>query len=209
VTTDQSPEVQDATASPSRTRRWVGIGLVLAVAIGVVLVAGGGGAPTCDEQIPGVRPGICLDDPERRPVASTRTAPVLGDPDRQIGVGDFAGDVLVVNFWASWCGPCWREQPDLNRAHDDLADLGVSFLGVNVQDDSEANALAYVRQFGVPYPSLDDPTASYAASYAGVGPRTMPSTVIIDREGRIAAILLGETGYEEVVTLARLVADED
>jgi thiol-disulfide isomerase/thioredoxin len=209
VTTDQSPEVQDATASPSRTRRWVGIGLVLAVAIGVVLVAGGGGAPTCDEQIPGVRPGICLDDPERRPVGSTRTAPVLGDPDRQIGVGDFAGDVLVVNFWASWCGPCWREQPDLNRAHDDLADLGVSFLGVNVQDDSEANALAYVRQFGVPYPSLDDPTASYAASYAGVGPRTMPSTVIIDRDGRIAAILLGETGYEEVVTLARLVADED
>lgn len=205
MTTDQSAPAREST---SRTRRWVGIGLVLAVAIGVVALVMGGGTPRCDEQIPGVRPGVCLEDPGQRPAASGRTGPVLGDPDRPIGVGDFAGDVLVVNFWASWCGPCWREQPDLNRAHDDLAGLGVAFLGVNVQDDSQANALAYVRRFGVPYPSLDDPTASYAASYAGVGPRTMPSTVIIDRQGRIAATLLGETGYEEVVTLARLVADE-
>jgi thiol-disulfide isomerase/thioredoxin len=186
--------------------RWVGIALVLVLAVGAVMVATGG-EPACTERLPGVRPGICLADPADRPEAPDSAWPVLGD-DGRISLDEYDGEVVVLNFWASWCGPCRREQPELNQAAADLEDLGVSFLGVNVQDDSSANALAHEEEFAIPYPSIEDPAARFAGAFSGIGPRTLPSTVLIDREGRVAVSIFGETTYEEVTTLARVLADE-
>ncbi len=194
--------------SPSRpVAMWVGVVVILAVAVGAV-VAVTGGTPDCGRRVEGVRASVCLDDPSTRPDAPDRAAPVLGAEDEQMGLDALRGDVVVVNFWASWCGPCRREQPELNRAASDLAPLDVSFLGVNVQDSSTANALSHAREFDIPYPSLEDPDASWTAAFDGVGARTLPSTVVVDREGRVAASLLGETTYGEVVALARAVAEE-
>ncbi len=191
------------TAGPAR---WIGIGLVLVLAVvGVMVVTGG--EPECTTRLPGVRSGVCLPPPDDRPQAPAEARPVLGE-DATVSLDEFAGDVVVVNFWASWCGPCRREQPDLNRAAADLEELGVSFLGVNVQDDSTANALAHESEFEIPYPSIEDPSAQYAASFRGIGPRTMPSTVLVDRQGRVTVSLFGETDHAEVVTLARLLAEE-
>lgn len=192
------------TAGPAR---WIGIAMVLLIAIAAMVVLTGG-ETECDTRLPGVRPGVCPASPQERPSAPDAARSVLGE-DTTIGLDEFAGDVVVVNFWASWCGPCRREQPDLNRAAEDLADLGVSFLGVNVQDDSTANALAHEEEFSIPYPSIEDASASYAASFRGIGPRTMPSTVLVDRQGRVAVSLFGETDHGEVVTLARVLAEED
>jgi peroxiredoxin len=185
--------------------RWVVPIVLLAVVVSGCSVGGGS---ACPDRIAGVRPGLCLRDPGDRPEAPAATFPVLGQPDRQLGVGDFAGDVLVVNFWASWCGPCRSEQPELNAAYEELTPLGVSFLGVSLQDTSEANALAHQDEFSIPYPSLWDPSSRYAADFKGVGPRTLPSTVLIDPQGRIAATILGETDAEEVTTLVRMLASE-
>ena len=200
-------EVQEegrrATAGPLR---WLGIAAVLVIAVvAVVLVTGG--EPACTERIPDVRPGVCLADPADRPAAPDDAYPVLGE-DRTISLDAFEGEVVVVNFWASWCGPCRREQPELNEAARALEDLGVSFLGVNVQDDSSANALAHEAEFAIPYPSIEDPAARYAAQFSGIAPTTLPSTVLVDREGRVAVSLLGETTFDEVVSLARILAGE-
>lgn len=186
--------------------RWVGIAAVLVIAV-VAVVLLTGGEPACTERLPGVRPGVCLAEPAERPDAPDEAWPVLGE-DETLGLEAYEGEVVVLNFWASWCGPCRREQPELNEAAEALDELGVSFVGVNVQDDSSANALAHEAEFAIPYPSIEDPAARFAAQFSGIGPRTLPSTVLVDREGRVAVELFGETTFEEVVALARTLAEE-
>jgi hypothetical protein len=84
----------------------------------------------------------------------------------------------------------------------------VTFLGVNIEDSS-ANALAHVREFDVPYPHLYDPNNAYASRYRGIGPRTIPTTLLIDAEGRVAARVFGLTTETELMVLADLIARGD
>ncbi|MDX1658679.1 MAG: TlpA disulfide reductase family protein [Nitriliruptorales bacterium] len=174
----------------------------------VAVACSGASAADCDERIGGVRPGVCIPAAAEREPAPTAAMPVLGE-DRDLSLEELRGEVVVLNFWASWCGPCRAEQPDLNLAYEELQDQPVRFLGVNLQD-SEVNAQAHEREFDMPYPSLFDPSNVYAAKFEGVGPRSIPSTIIIDKEGRVAARLFGQIlGAQEVVALAERLSFED
>jgi DsbE subfamily thiol:disulfide oxidoreductase len=99
------------------------------------------------------------------------------------------GSVLVVNYWASWCAPCRAEQPDLTRVAHRYAARGVAFLGINVSDDRDS-ARAYMRELGVPYPSLFDPKAETAPKLGVVG---LPTTFILDRDGVVGYQRTGRT----------------
>lgn len=166
----------------------------------------GAGAEEC-ERLPGVRPGLCITAPEDRGQAPTQPGPQLGDETAELSVADFAGQPLVVNFWGSWCGPCRVEQPELNDVASTFADE-VAFLGVNVQDPV-ANATAYQREFDVPYESIHDPRGDVAARFGGIGPSVMPSTLILDADGRVAVRLFGSTTDTELTVLLDRLLDED
>ena len=183
--------------------------LLTGLAVALILSACAS-VPECD-RIPGVRPGVCpLPVADRQPVPDL-TLPVLPSDaalaagDNELSLADLEGRVVVVNFWASWCGPCRIEQPDLNAVDALLPDDEVVLVGVNIED-TEANALAHLSEFDVPYLSVFDPVNELAGRFEGIGARTIPSTVFVDAEGRVAARILGLTDAREIAALAAEVA---
>jgi thiol-disulfide isomerase/thioredoxin len=115
----------------------------------------------------------------------------------RISTEDFRGDVLVLNVWGSWCGPCEQEQPALVRVAERYAADGVSFMGIN-HTDQVAQAKEFVRRFRVPYPSLYDPAGRTAADLDYVG---LPDTYIVDREGQIRIAINGPTDEAQLTAL--------
>ncbi len=109
---------------------------------------------------------------------------------RNLRLAEQRGQVVLVNFWASWCGPCKVEMPHLNRLHDKYRALGVTLLGVNIDDDPRHGAATAAR-WGVKFPVLLDADKRVSRLY-DLG--AMPSTVLIDRDGRVRHL---HRGYRE------------
>jgi thiol-disulfide isomerase/thioredoxin len=106
---------------------------------------------------------------------------------------DQRGRVVMVNFWATWCGPCREEMPQLNRLYEKYRASGFVLLGVNVDDDS-SKAAEVAKKLGVTFPVLLDTDKKVSKLY---DLSTMPSTVIIDRDGKVRYVHRGYlTGYE-------------
>ncbi|TDD71831.1 TlpA family protein disulfide reductase [Actinomadura darangshiensis] len=118
------------------------------------------------------------------------------------------GKVAVVNFWASWCAPCRGEAPSLQHVYDESKAKGVEFLGVNFKD-SKANAQAFERKFKVTYPSLFDADGQATLAFREVPPSAIPSTLVLDRQGRVAARIIGATTYSKLSSLvAKVLAEQ-
>jgi thiol-disulfide isomerase/thioredoxin len=105
---------------------------------------------------------------------------------------DYAGKVLVVNFWYAGCPPCRVEAPDLQQLSQKYASQGVGFLGVNLYDSAQT-AASFEKDKGVTYPSvLDRDTGSVLLAFSKtVPPKATPTTLVVDKEGRVAARILG------------------
>jgi thiol-disulfide isomerase/thioredoxin len=130
-----------------------------------------------------------------------------GEP---LSLADYDGQVVVVNVWGSWCAPCRAEAPMLADAARDLADQDVAFLGIDSRDPSESAARAFVRRFDIPYPSIYDQQGSTLLAFRGtLSPNAIPSTVIVDRQGRVAASVLGEITRTTLYDLVEEVAGAD
>lgn len=122
-----------------------------------------------------------------------------GEP---LDVADLRGDVVVVNVWGSWCSPCRTEAPFLVQAD---AELDTPFVGVNIRDKDVSPALAFERAEGVEYPSIYDPASEALLTLGRFAPRSPPTTLVLDREGRVAAVVSG--ALTSALTLTELVED--
>ena len=140
---------------------------------------------------------------DRRPAPPLRGSTLQGEP---LDVAALRGSVVVLNFWADWCGPCRAEAPFLNAVATKTQDRGVRFVGINVKNDHSA-ALAFERVSRTPYPSLYDQPGALLLRFRSVVPQTPPSTVLVDRQGRLAGIFHGGVTEREltepVLALAR------
>ena len=195
-----------------------GLGAVVAALLVAVLVLLTG-CSTGDDAVaqggtfefvaPGGKTDIFYDPPENRGKPGALTGPELTDPSKTISLGDFAGQVVVINVWGQWCGPCRAEISQLQQVYDANRDKGVAFLGINVRDNNRDAAVDFVTDRKVTFPSIYDPPMRTMIAFGGKYPTTViPSTVVLDREHRVAAVFLRELLAEDLQPLVDRLAAE-
>jgi cytochrome c biogenesis protein CcmG/thiol:disulfide interchange protein DsbE len=162
----------------------------LALAAAIALAAGAVAAGLL-LAAPGAEVGASGSPPAERRLAPELEGQWLVPPP--VRLADLRGTPVVINFWASWCVPCRKEAPELARFDRELRGRA-RLVGVDFQDATR-DALAFVREFGWRFPNVRDPQGKFAARYGLAG---LPTTYVIDREGRIARSLTGAQTYEQL-----------
>ena len=128
------------------------------------------------------------------PVAAPAfTLPRL-DGDGELSLASFRGKAVVLNFWASWCGPCKEEAPLLEAAWQENRDRGVVVLGVD-SEDFEGDARKFIERYGITYPNVHARSKEIVADYGLTG---YPETIFVDREGRVVAHVSGEIDEQDL-----------
>ena len=140
--------------------------------------------------------------PDKREPGPTLSGAQLGADTKTVSTADYPGKVLVLNVWGSWCSPCRQEAKGLQAASV-ATKADAQFIGLNTRDASPAAPEAFLRTQGITYPSIFDPSGQSLLQLAGqVPPSAIPSTLVLDRQGRIAIRVLGpvsETTLEDMV----------
>ncbi|MDJ1372308.1 TlpA family protein disulfide reductase [Gulosibacter molinativorax] len=142
-----------------------------------------------------------------------RAQPVAYEGESESGdtvtSADYAGEVVVMNFWYAACPPCRVEAKDLEQVNQDFADQGVNFLGVNVYDQAPT-AESFNKEFGITYPSiLDVESASVRLAFSdNVPPQAIPSTLVIDQNGSVAAVIRGVADPSVLTEMINTVLEE-
>ena len=119
-----------------------------------------------------------------------------------------AGTIAVLNFWGSWCPPCRVETPEFQQVYAQVQGQGVQFLGLDVKETDKQFAQAFVQSQGITFPSLYDPRGEVALAFRDYPANAIPSTIILDRQGRVAAVYTGPVQQADLRTvLDRLVKE--
>ncbi|WP_328924033.1 TlpA family protein disulfide reductase [Streptomyces sp. NBC_00190] len=195
-----------------------GIGLVVAAA-GCVFAASGGAGAAADADRAGASAGPASGAVRAAAAATVvesgarPAAPALAGDDldgKPVSLAEFRGEVVVLNVWGSWCGPCRAEVDDLERLSAQTRAEGVRFLGINTRDRDRAAAQGFVRAHGLGFPSLHDPAGELLLRFPPeiLNPQAIPSTLVIDRRGRIAVSIGGAVTDEQLRPLLARVAEE-
>jgi len=149
-------------------------------------------------------PGATLFAAGARPAAPAVTGTTL--TGRKLTLSSYRGSVVVLNFWGSWCAPCRQEAPALSALATYFQAAGVRFVGIDIRD-STATAEAFLRGYRISYPSLNDPGDEIALAFRDtVPPEGIPTTLVIDRAGRIAARIVGGVTYDGLKDLIAQIA---
>ena len=134
-----------------------------------------------------------------RPLAPEFTGTTL--TGSQLSFSAYRGQVVVLNFWGSWCVPCREEASTLAAVAARYQPSGVSFLGVDVRDTA-ASARAFARSFHITYPSVSDPGSAITLDFTAVVPIAgTPTTLVIDRTGHVAGAVFGTVTYPELTAI--------
>jgi thiol-disulfide isomerase/thioredoxin len=175
----------------------------VAVLLGVVLLASGcsrvGGTGDL-EYINGDQQVVLVKDGDRQQPLDISGTTIQGDA---LDIADLRGKVVVLNVWWSGCGPCRSEMPMLVEAEDELGKDQpdqVAFVGINIRDLAPETAAAFEKDRGVDYPSLYDPGSETLLDMGKYAPYAPPATLVLDREGRVAALINGPIPSKTTLT---------
>ena len=184
--------------------------LLAGLAAGALLLSGCSADPLADQYREGSNKGFIAGDGSVTEIALADRGEAIEfsgvtETGETMASADTQGEVLVVNFWYASCAPCRAEAADLQSINAKFENAGARFLGVNVRDQAP-NAIAFNETYSVTYPSvLDVDTGAMQLAFSGsIPPNAVPTTLVLDAEGRVAARILGQVTSPSILeTLIR------
>lgn len=190
-------------AARSRARGSVVVAVVLALVFGIAgcttdaagqnsQTGSGDGYVSSEQQV------TVIEEAKRTAAPTVSGESVQGS--RQISSDDYSGQVIVINVWGSWCPPCRDEAPDLQAAKEQTEGTA-QFIGIDSRDPGKGAPRAFLRAFDIDYPNIYDPDGSQVVKFTQVPPSAIPSTLIIDEEGRVAVRILGTISEQTLVDM--------
>jgi thiol-disulfide isomerase/thioredoxin len=178
--------------------------LLAGCATGTDAVARGG---TFEFVTPGGKTDIFYDPPVTRGAVADLSGENLTEPGTTVSLQRYRGQVVVLNVWGSWCGPCRAEADDLVRVATATAGQGVQFLGIDVRDSRQAGA-DFARDFGLTYPSIFDPPGRTLLALKGIPRSVVPLTIVLDRQHRVAAVFLHAVHAQDLQPIVERISRE-
>lgn len=163
---------------------------------------------------PGGQVEIFYDEADRAPL-SEFSGESLMEPGTQISLSDFEDQMVVLNAWGQWCAPCRAEVDDLQEVQEHLMGRTVdgkpsgTILGINVRDYQPEISRDFLTDNGATYPSIYDPPFRTAAALGGIPTSVIPTTVILDKQHRPAAVFLREVTASEIIEVTDRLAGEN
>ena len=124
-----------------------------------------------------------------------------------LDISSYLGKVVVVNVWASWCGPCRSEAVDLEALSKEFSNSDVQFIGLNTRDGLAA-AKAFNKRFKTGYPSIQDKEGTLTLAFGNLGPGATPTTIVLDKEGKVAGRILGPITQAQLRSLIKAVLED-
>ncbi|PTR31260.1 thiol-disulfide isomerase/thioredoxin [Rhodococcus sp. OK519] len=190
-----------------------------AAACSLVVAATVAGCATGDDAVvqggtfefvsPGGKTELFYDVPSERGKVGKVSGPDLMTDGKTTSLTDYEGQVVVLNVWGQWCGPCRGEADDLEKVYESTKGQGVQFLGINVRDYTKDKAQDFVVNNKVGYPSIYDPEMRTLLSLGKNYPTSViPTTIVLDRQHRVAAVFLKELLVEDLQPVVERVAQE-
>ncbi|MFB9905214.1 TlpA disulfide reductase family protein [Allokutzneria oryzae] len=181
------------------------------VAIGMLVLAGCGSGSAAPDEFTFVAPGgqlkIFYDGEQRKRLPALEGESLL-EEGKTIKVSDYRDKVVVLNLWGAWCVACRTEADDLERVHQQTKDSGVQFLGIDLRDPSRTAPADFVRDRGITYPSIYDPAGRSLLALRNYPRNVVPSTIVLDRQHRVAAVLLTDLLDTDLLPVVQRIAAE-
>jgi thiol-disulfide isomerase/thioredoxin len=182
----------------------VAVLLLASCATGTDVVARGG---TFEFVSPGGKTDIFYDPPATRGMVGDLSGDSLAEPGTTVSLDRYRGQVMVLNVWGSWCGPCRSEARDLVQVAGAMAAQRVQFIGIDVRDSRQAGA-DFARDFGLTYPSIFDPPGRTLLALKGIPRSVVPLTIVLDRHHRVAAVFLHAVHAQDLQPIVERITRE-
>ncbi|OZM74766.1 alkyl hydroperoxide reductase [Amycolatopsis antarctica] len=187
------------------------LAVAIAAVLGLSACTGGDDAVERGTSFEFVSPGgqldIFYDGEQRQPAPSLAGEDLLAE-GTQLAATDFPGKVVVINLWGSWCGPCRTELPEMEKLFQANKDRGLQLVGLDVREPNRSAPQDFVRDRGISYPSIYDPAGRSLLRLKGYPRNAIPSTIVLDKQQRVAAVFLRELLAEDLQPVVDRLAAE-
>ena len=156
---------------------------------------------------PGGKTDIFYDGADRKAIPNLSGDDLMNE-GKQISLADFKGKVVVLNIWGQWCPPCRTEAPEMEKLYLQNQAAGVQVLGLDVRDPDRSAPQDFARDRGLTYPSIYDPPGRTLLQLSGYPLNAVPSTIVIDKRQRVAAVYLRSLLASDIAPLVQKLAAE-